>query len=256
MDTDQLQKLAEAICRQPRTVVFTGAGVSTESGIPDFRGPDGVWRSVKPVTYQEFLASPAGRGAYWAYKTPLIRALAGVEPNPGHRAISRLFDLGRVELVVTQNIDGLHQASGIPDSAVVELHGNNARTGCLDCEYEAASLDVLAQMEGEQRKFPLCPQCGGDRLKPRTISFGQAMPEDEMARAFSAAEDCDVFLVVGSSLTVSPANLLPFQAEEAGAKLAIVNQGATPLDELADFRFDGGAGETLGELVRMVEQQQ
>ena len=249
-----IEKLANAIRQRGDVVVFSGAGISTESGVPDFRGPDGMWRAVRPVTFQEFLASTQGRAAYWAYKIPLAKSMTGVKPNAAHKAVAELFHRGKVRLVVTQNIDGLHQAAGLPEDELVELHGNGLRTGCLDCDFDQDTLAVIEDMQQQGREFPLCPECGGDKLKPRTVSFGQNLNEEAIMRAQRAAESCGILLVIGSSLTVSPANHLPILAKQAGALVAIINRGETQMDNLADIRIDGLAGEVLTDVVGRLDK--
>lgn len=247
----EVKKLAEAIARTERVVVFTGAGISTESGVPDFRGPDGIWKTQQPITYQEFLASHEARARYWARKAVETRLMNRVEPNAAHRAIARLHELGKLLLLVTQNIDGLHQRAGLPADCVVELHGTNHQSTCLTCGLRRETIEVLEEMEKSGVSVPQCP-CGG-WLKPATISFGQSMPAEPMERARIAAEGCEVFLVVGSSLTVMPAAFFPQLAAQCGAFLAIVNQGATPYDDLAQARLDAKAGKVLSEVLRLVE---
>jgi NAD-dependent deacetylase len=251
-DTEQL---IELIRERGRVTAFTGAGISTESGLPDYRGPDGVWRYAKPVTFQEFEASPEGRAAYWAYKAPVARTLGDARPNRAHEALARLHAVGTLTGVITQNIDGLHQAAGLPPEAVIELHGNNTITRCLDCGHEIPTVDAIAQMDDAAAPCPRCDQCGGDRLKPATVSFGQSLNENDLRRSQALAENCGVFLVVGSSLTVSPANTFPLVAAQHGAVLAIVNQGATPLDAQMKIRIDGAAGDILGAVAEELAPQ-
>lgn len=225
-----------AMLRQSRaTIVFTGAGISTESGIPDYRGPNGVWTKFKPVTFQAFLAGEAQRRIYWQRKFAADEVIAKARPNLGHRAVADMMRKGPAVYVITQNIDGLHQASGIPEEKIVDLHGNTTYAHCLDCRtrYELADLKQ---------------DCGG-LVKTATISFGQPMPEEAMRRAHEATLRCDLFLAVGSSLTVSPANGFPTLAKRNGARLVILNREATDHDPLADLVLHREAGPTLAAVV-------
>jgi NAD-dependent deacetylase len=219
--------LARLIADARRLVVFTGAGISTESGIPDFRSPGGVWSQMKPIYFQDFVSDPAKRREAWE------RAFSGREPNAGHLAVSRLIAQGKASHVITQNVDNLHQASGVPADRVIELHGNASYATCLECaeRHELAELKEAFLKAGE---IPYCRSCGG-LVKTATISFGQAMPAEPMARAEAATLACDTFLVLGSSLVVHPAAGFPLLAKQNGARLAIVNREPTDLDGYADF---------------------
>jgi NAD-dependent deacetylase len=228
--TAQDAKLAlarELVSSSRRIVVFTGAGVSTPSGIPDFRSPGGVWSRFQPVTLQEFLASEAGRQRYWEMRRLMWPDFARAEPNVVHRALARLEAAGRVKGVVTQNIDGLHQLAG--SRKVVELHGTNRRVECMRCHREAEMAPVQERLA--QGQVPLC-ECGGPQ-KAATISFGQALKPEVLREAFALAASCDLMLALGSSLVVHPAAALPEAAAGAGAKLILVNRDETPLDHLA-----------------------
>jgi NAD-dependent deacetylase len=214
-------------------VAFTGAGVSTESGIPDFRSPNGVWARNRVVDFQEFTTSRAGRVEYWRQKIESWPAMRDARPNAGHLALVDLEKQGRLRALITQNIDGMHQRAGNSDEIVIEIHGTTAEAACLSCGDRIPMDEAVARVRsGDQA--PECARCGG-YLKPATISFGQPMPEREMARAIQAAESCEVFLAAGSSLVVQPAAALPLIAKRAGARLVIVNRTATPLDEAADL---------------------
>jgi NAD-dependent deacetylase len=219
--------LARLIADARRLVVFTGAGISTESGIPDFRSPGGVWSKMKPIYFQDFVANPAMRREAWT------RAWTGRDPNAGHFAVARLVAQGKATHVITQNVDNLHQASGVPPEKVIELHGNASYAACLECgeRHELADLRDSFLKAGE---IPYCRSCGG-LVKTATISFGQAMPIGPMARAEAATLECDAFLVLGSSLVVRPAADFPLIARRNGAKLAIVNREPTELDPYADL---------------------
>ncbi len=215
------------------TVVFTGAGVSTESGIPDFRSPGGVWTRYAPIDFDDYLRSPAMRRESWQRGLHTYPPIAAAEPNPAHLAIAALHELGLVNGVVTQNIDGLHQKAGLPDSAVVELHGNAHWIVCLACEARFERPGVHARLEAGDAD-PACPDCGG-MLKTATISFGQALPLDAIAEAQRLHASARLCLVIGSSLVVYPAATLPEVTLDAGGRLAIVNFTETHLDHFADL---------------------
>jgi NAD-dependent deacetylase len=225
--------LARLIADAQRLVVFTGAGISTESGIPDFRSPGGVWSQMKPIYFQEFVADPDKRREAWGRAFSGRAGWTGREPNAGHHAVARLVASGKAACVITQNVDNLHQASGVPADKVIELHGNASYATCLECaeRHELADLKVGFEKAGE---IPYCRRCGG-LVKTATISFGQQMPAEPMARAEAATLACDAFLVLGSSLVVYPAAGFPLMARRNGAKLAIVNREPTELDGYADL---------------------
>jgi NAD-dependent deacetylase len=231
-----------------RVVVFTGAGVSTESGIPDYRSPGtGRWNRTKPIEFRDFVASDAVRQESWARRFSGDSAMARAEPNHGHRAIARLIATQKALAVITQNIDNLHQRSGIPPEQVIELHGNATYAACLSC-HDRIELDELKQQFDVSRRVEPCRHCGGI-IKTATISFGQPMPEDAMRRAYEATLSCDLFLTIGSSLVVSPANGFPQLAKQAGAKLVILNREPTPLDDFADLVLHAEIGPTLSLVV-------
>ena len=242
----------ESACRlaadASRIVGFTGAGISTESGVPDFRSPNGVWAQNRIVDFQEFVSSEAGRIEYWRQKAAAWPAMRDAQPNAGHYAFVELHRQGRLDALITQNIERLHQRSGLPADKVLELHGTTTEAVCLACGDRITSDEACRRMEGGE-KAPRCRACGGF-LKPATISFGQAMPHDVMARAQVAAETCDLLLAVGSSLVVEPAASIPRVARQAGARLIIVNRDPTPLDGIADAVVHGEIGAVLPELVR------
>lgn len=226
-----------------RAVVFTGAGISTESGIPDFRSPGGIWTKLAPIDFEDFVRSPERRREAWRRRFAMEETFAAANPNEGHRAITELVAAGKVTHVITQNIDNLHQESGVPAERVIELHGNTRYARCLDCgaRAELAPIRVHFEAEGEP---PDCFACGG-LLKTATISFGQAMPELEMERAEDATLACDLFLVLGSSLVVYPAAGFPLLAKRNGAKLVIVNREPTDQDSIADLVICTGIGRML-----------
>ena len=230
-----------------RIVGFTGAGISTESGVPDFRSPNGVWARNRIVDFQEFVSSEAGRVEYWRQKVAAWPAMRDAEPNAGHHAFVELHGQGRLEALITQNIDRLHQRSGLPAGAVLELHGATTEAVCLSCG-DAIDFDEACRRVRAGETAPRCRPCGG-LLKPATVSFGQAMPRDVMMRAEAAAETCDLLLAVGSSLVVEPAASIPRIARRAGARLIIVNRDPTPLDGMADAVVRGEISAVLPGLV-------
>lgn len=225
--------LARLIADARRIVVFTGAGISTESGIPDFRSPGGVWSKMKPIQFQDFVANEDRRREAWERAFSGRAGWVGREPNAGHMAVARLVAQGRASSVITQNVDNLHQASGIPSEQVIELHGNASYATCLECG-ERHELDALKTLYEATGDLPACRVCSGI-VKTATISFGQAMPLEPMARAQAETLACDLFLVLGSSLVVYPAAGFPVMAKRNGATLAIVNREETELDGYADL---------------------
>lgn len=236
--------LAEWLATSRRAVAFTGAGISTESGIPDFRSPGGVWSQSKPVNFDEFLASPAARHEYWRQKSLTHFEFIQATPNAGHRALAAWESVGRIRAVITQNIDGLHSEAGSRN--VLELHGTARLVRCLECEQESAADPWVRQFLDTQQ-VPDCPACGGI-LKHATISFGQALDEATLARSHEFSSDCDLFLAIGSSLVVQPAAALPVLAKDCGARLAIINRDPTPLDGLADLVIHDSIGQTLHDI--------
>jgi len=228
-----------------RVVALTGAGLSTESGIPDFRSPGGVWERFRPIEYQQFLASHEARREHWRYKRATVPAMLAAEPNAAHRALSELEAAGRLLAVITQNIDGLHQRAG--SRRVLELHGSNLEAVCLRCEKRVPIASVLALLEAGD-DVPVCRECGG-WLKPATVSFGQSLPADVLQEAATLARDSDCFLALGSSLLVNPAASLAGLAKQSGSRLVIVNLSPTPYDDLADVVLRGKVGEVLPQIV-------
>jgi NAD-dependent deacetylase len=230
-----------------RVVVFTGAGISTESGIPDFRSPGGFWTKHQPIDFNEFMAQEEMRRESWRRELAREEAFAEAKPNRGHRAIAELYRRGKVSSVVTQNIDDLHQASGVPDGNVIELHGNRTYAACLECSrrYELGPILEAFRADGT---LPVCDHCNGI-VKTATISFGQSMPVREMQRAERETLECDLFMAIGSSLVVYPAAGFPGLAKERGAKLVILNRDSTHLDTSADLVLHEDIGPTLGAAV-------
>jgi len=244
------EALAAELRAASRIVVFTGAGLSTESGIPDFRSPGGVWSKMKPIMFQDFLASELKRREAWTRVFSGAAGWVGKEPNAGHFAVARLVASGKASAVITQNVDNLHQASGIPGSQIIELHGNASYAACLACGLRH-ELDELRPVFIDRGEIPVCRACG-ELVKTATISFGQQMPEEPMNRAEAETSACDLFLVLGSSLVVTPAALFPVKARRAGARLAIVNRDATPLDEIANLVVNDEIGVTLTSAMRVL----
>ena len=242
--SDDLEQLRLVIEVAQQIVVFTGAGISTESGIPDFRSPGtGLWNKIKPIEFQDFVASDEVRQESWRRRFSGDRTMETAVPNNGHRAVAQLVKEEKVSAVITQNVDNLHQDSGIDDENVIELHGNAKYAKCLSCETRYELEDLEAQYKKEGRVDP-CSRCDGI-IKSATISFGQAMPEKEMDRARRATSQCDLFIVIGSSLVVYPAAGFPEYAKQLGAGLAIVNREETPLDHLADITVHEEIGPSL-----------
>jgi NAD-dependent deacetylase len=235
--------LAELIGESRRAVIFTGAGMSTESGIPDFRSPGGVWSRMKPIQFQDFVADEDMRREAWNRAFSGVAGWVGAEPNQGHYAVARLVARGKVSSVITQNVDNLHQASGIPEDRVLELHGNASFATCLDCGLRH-ELDVLKQSFLDTGEIPACRDCGG-LVKVATVSFGQPMPPDVMRRAEIETLACDLFIVLGSSLVVFPAAGFPVMAKRNGAKLVIVNRDPTDMDDIADLVLNTEIGPVM-----------
>jgi NAD-dependent deacetylase len=231
-----------------RAVVFTGAGISTESGIPDFRSPGGIWTRMMPIDFADYVADPEARRESWRRRFEMEETWNQVRPNDGHRAVAELVARGIVAHIITQNIDALHQAAGVAEERVIELHGNTTYAKCLDCERRMEIAAIRAHFEA-QGEAPDCPACGGI-VKTATISFGQAMPAGEMARAEAAVAACDLCLVAGSSLQVYPAAAFPLKAKRNGALLAILNREATPQDPYADLVIHGEIGPILSSAVK------
>jgi NAD-dependent deacetylase len=235
-----------------RVAAFTGAGISTESGISDFRSPGGVWDRFRTVTYQEFLSSREARIEYWAMKRALYGEMKDARPNRAHLALAELERMGKLLCLITQNIDGLHQDAGSSPGTVIELHGTNRKASCLGCGRSWPIGEIQERLEAGDQE-PRCASCGG-LVKPATISFGQPMPEAELARAFQCAAGCDLLLMVGSSLQVEPAASIPPEAHAKGAQLIFINRTATPWDRIAEVIFREPAGEVLGGLIEALKE--
>lgn len=241
---DDLRKLFD---EARRIVGFTGAGISTESGIPDFRSPGGIWTKYRPIEFGDFLASEEMRRESWRRKFATDEVMRKATPNAGHRAMARLIETGRMSAIITQNVDGLHQASGVPDSKVIELHGNSTYASCLDCA-ERHTLDAIKAVFAKDETLPECVKCGGI-VKTATISFGQAMPVVPMARAQEETMAADLFIVLGSSLVVYPAAAFPTMAKRNGARLVIINRDPTDQDRIADLVVHDEIGPTMSRAV-------
>ncbi len=243
-----IARLREMVHEAGTVIPFTGAGISTESGIPDFRSPGGLWARYKPIPFDEFLASQEARNESWRRRFAMDEQFGGAEPGRGHRAVASLYRAGKVPAVITQNIDNLHQASGIAPEHVVELHGNTTFALCLDCSERYELSWVRRRMDAANGCAPDCPACGGF-VKTATVSFGQAMPDAAMQRAQELAQSCDLFLAIGSSLVVWPAAGFPLMAKRNGARLIIVNREPTEFDEIANLVVHQDIGTVLEPLM-------
>ena len=248
---DKITLIAEKIKQGGKNVVFTGAGISTESGIPDYRSQGGIWDKFRPVYFDEFMSSRDAREEYWRKWKALYRGITRAEPNTGHVSIAKLNRMGLLSAVITQNVDGLHQASGLADEKIIELHGNTRRIRCMTCRKITPTEEIQERLDSGD-PAPDC-KCGG-YLKPDTISFGQAMPVVEVEKATALSQTCDFFLVVGSTLLVQPAAHMPIYAKQNSAFLAIVNLSETPCDNMCDVLIRDKAGEVLQRIVGEVEK--
>lgn len=243
MDLAACQTVARWLADSTSAVAFTGAGISTESGIPDFRSPGGIWTRYRTVYFDEFLASADARHEYWTQKAEGHADFVRAAPNIGHQTLARWEAEGRLAAVITQNIDGLHQLSG--SQRVLELHGTARQIGCLDCKARFDADAMVCQFQATGR-VPNCPSCGSGLMKHATVSFGQQLPPDVLQEAFALSKRADVFFAIGSSLVVEPAASLPRSAKEHGARLVIVNRDPTPQDDMADVVLRDSIGATLG----------
>jgi NAD-dependent deacetylase len=242
---DELKAFGHLVRAAERGVAFTGAGISTESGIPDFRGPQGVWHTETPVYYQDFMASREARVRAWQRGVRMFHRCGAARPNDGHLVITELQRRGHIAAVVTQNIDGLHHDAG--NVNVIELHGTNRYAACQHCGKEWPTAVIVQRVE-QGEEAPDCDACGGP-IKARTISFGQGMPEKEMRLATEATLGADLYISIGSSLVVEPAASFPRLAKQSGARLVIVNAQPTPLDDIADIVIREPIGETMRKLL-------
>ncbi|MAP93619.1 MAG: NAD-dependent deacetylase [Ponticaulis sp.] len=244
------QDLADLIRGSQRIMVFTGAGISTESGIPDFRSPGGVWSKMSPIYFQDFVASREQRREAWRRVYNKSAGWTGAAPNDGHYAVAKLVEMGKVSSIITQNVDNLHQNSGVPDEKVIEVHGNASYAKCLNCGKRYEYEDLKPRYEADEDLT--CLFCEG-LLKSATISFGQAMPEKEMMFAEAEAINCDLCIVLGSSLVVYPAASIPLYAKQNGAKYVIINREPTEHDEMADLVLNTEIGPLLRETIDLLE---
>jgi len=246
----QIRQIAEKLLQEGNNIIFTGAGISTESGIPDYRSQGGIWDKFKPVYFDEFMSREDARIEYWQRWRELYQGLGQATPNKGHKAIAELYHMGLIQAVVTQNIDGLHQVSGIPESAVIELHGNTLRIRCMSCR----KVSAVQEVENRISSGELAPVCGcGGFLKPDTISFGQPMPMEKVNRAIDLSQNSDLFIVVGSTLLVQPAAHMPLYAKQNHAVLAIINLSETPCDDMCDVLITEKAGIVLDKILEVVK---
>ncbi len=250
-----IETVADLIHGANSVVVFTGAGISTESGIPDFRSAGGLWERYDPeeFTYQKFMSSENSRKLMWQLAKEFAPVLENAEPNPAHQAVVRLEEMNKLVCIITQNVDYLHQKAGNSESKVVELHGTMRYIRCLSCGQRYTAQEIQAVLE-DGVEIPECHHCAGI-LKHEAIAFGEAMPAQAMLKAEHASKNCDVFIVIGSSLVVYPAASMPVVAKRSGASLIIVNREPTDLDSFADYIIRGSAGEAMDAILKSVEQR-
>jgi NAD-dependent deacetylase len=253
---DYIETVANMILESKKVVVFTGAGFSTESDIPDFRGPQGVWSKFDPdeLNLPNFMRSEEIREKYWQVHRMFWEAVKDASPNIGHYAVTELFKMGKLDCVITQNTDGLHQKSGTPDEKMLELHGTMHWVDCLSCR-KRYPRDYAHQKMLAGEKVPRCGECNGI-LKPATVAYGQSMPVRETEEAMERSGTCDLFLVAGSSLVVYPAAQMPLLAKRGGARLVIINIGETPHDHHADVVIAEKTGQTMSRLVARAKEKQ
>ncbi len=252
---DQIVKVANWVTAARGVVIFTGAGVSTESGIPDFRSPGGLWEKYDPddFLYQKIISSEESRRKYWKMHSELYYTITQSDPNPAHFACVELDKMGKLDCLITQNIDNLHQKAGLPEEKILELHGNSMKVLCLSCGKQYRRDEIQEWLENGI-EAPSCEECNGI-LKPATIAFGQAMPQRETEEAVEKSRNCELFIAMGSSLVVHPAALMPLYAKEGGARLVIINLTSTPYDDQADLIIRGKAGEVIFSIVERVKKE-
>jgi NAD-dependent deacetylase len=248
---EETKQLTQLVIQSRKVVVFTGAGISTESGIPDFRSPGGIWSRYDPedFTIQKFLSGPDARKTIWKMSVE-GGLLTEAKPNLAHYAIAELYQLGRLDCVITQNIDNLHQKAGVPGDRVFELHGNMGWVVCLGCHRRFPMPEALRKIK-EGVEVPDCPDCQGI-LKPDAVFFGEALPQETLREAIRRAQNCDLLIVIGSTLVIYPAAYVPTYARDAGAKLAIVNLTPTPFDHYAEVVIRGKAGQIMSKVLEEV----
>jgi NAD-dependent deacetylase len=247
----EIKLIAEKIKNGGKNVVFTGAGISTESGIPDYRSQGGIWDKFRPVYFDEFMSDREAREEYWRRWQELYQGIRQARPNAGHTAIARLDKMGLLAALITQNVDGLHQEAGLADEKIIELHGNTRRIRCMTCR----NITSTAETQKRLQSGDAAPECAcGGYLKPDTISFGQAMPVDAVEKASTLSHTSDFFMVVGSTLLVQPAAHMPVYAKQNNAFLAVVNLSETPCDDMCDVLIRDEAGNVLQRIVEEVEK--
>jgi len=249
MTEGALQEAAERVRKAGKVLAFTGAGLSTESGIPDFRSPGGIWDRYDPADFEfgKIVRSEEARRKYWEMSTEFYGTMKDAEPNPAHLALKTLEDMGKLTAIVTQNIDNLHQKAGSDPKRVIEIHGTAFHVSCLGCGASFERDEIEARLAAGDA-VPACEACGGI-LKPATISFGQAMPQEALNTSFALARECDLCLVLGSSLVVYPAAAVPVEAAQSGAEILIINRDPTPLDSKAHVVLRGSVGIVLPAIV-------
>ena len=250
----QIEEVADLIRSSEKVLIVTGAGVSTESGIPDFRGADGIWNKYDPedFTIQKFMSDKSARRLHWNLLSDGDLSMFKADPNPAHHAITELNTTGKLYGVVTQNVDGLHQKAGLPEEMVFQLHGDLSHAKCLDCG-SRFPMQTVAEWVGTDIDEPVCEKCSG-MLKPDAVLFGEQLPFEVLSEAERRSRKCDLCIVLGSTLSVYPAALIPRYASESGAKLVIINLGPTELDSRADIRIEGKAGEVMTQIIASVGQ--
>jgi NAD-dependent deacetylase len=250
-NSQDIELISQKIVDSGHFVALTGAGISTESGIPDYRSKGGIWEKFQPVYINEFMSSREARIKYWSRKAELYPDLIKAQSNAAHRGLAELYQLGFLKSIVTQNIDGLHQKAGVPDEAIIELHGNNLRVRCMSCDRISSIHEAQRRVESGDRA-PEC-ECGG-YLKPDTISFGQSLRPDVLAQAYEQCSLCTMMLVIGSTLKVQPAASLPAVAKQNGAFLAMINLSETPCDNACDILVREKAGIVVQAIVDRVKE--
>ena len=243
---EKLNAAIELIKDSNKILVFTGAGISTGSGIPDFRGPKGIWKTRRPIYYQEFMKSEEARVLHWEYKLEGWDSFSKAEPNEAHYALARLEESNKLLKLVTQNIDGLHRKAGNSDEKIIEVHGTNSLIECQSC-FERTDPEEHYRLFKKTHEAPLC-HCGGF-LKPATISFGQSLKDSDLNASYSAARDCDFIMAIGSTLSVSPANMIPLEAVKREVPYLIINQGETDHDMFAYLRFYGDIVDLIPKMI-------
>lgn len=250
MDKTVIRMAAGMILAARRIVVFTGAGISTESGIPDFRSPGGIWSQYNQddLTYQKFMSGEKYRKLYWEYDQARYPAMRDAKPNDAHLAVVEIEKLGRLKALITQNIDGLHYRAGSNPDLIYELHGTVLEVTCLKCHSRWPREEITDMMKCDNVEVPYCRDCGGP-LKCATIAFGQSLPANVLEASFRHAQECDLFLTIGSSLVVQPAAMLPLQAKRSGARLLLVNLSSTPYDAMMDMIVEGPAGKVMRDIM-------